>query len=181
MSQDEKHFCTCPAETCPHHPNCHQMGCDPCIKKNLSDGEVPACFWMSISDNFDGVTEYATESFVRFFLKHKGNPVFKVKVIQDHAGEGQFPTFAKGTPVKVLGDECVEFAHWFPCEIEGHQTYVAESFLVDGVLSREYNPTELVQEIGDVLTINEVVFAWLVATNESGQTGWIPAETVVSC
>ena len=28
--------------------------------------------------------------------------------------------------------------------------------------------------------IDEVVNAWLLATNENGQTGWIPAETVVS-
>jgi hypothetical protein len=104
----------------------------------------------------------------------------KVKVIQDHPGEGLFPSFPVGTEVKLTGDECTEFAHWFPCEINGHQTYVPESFLADGALVREYNPTELVQHVGDILEVCEIVNAWLVATNENGQIGWIPAEAVVT-
>lgn len=40
--------------------------------------------------------------------------------------------------------------------------------------------TELVQSAGDILTVNEIVNAWLFATNERGETGWIPAEAVVS-
>ena len=112
--------------------------------------------------------------------RQRRKKIAKVKVIQDHLGEGQFPTFAKGTPTSITGDECAEFAHWFPCEIEGYQTYIPESFIVDGVLSRDYNPTELVQNVGDVLVVREIVNAWLVATNENGQTGWIPAEAVQS-
>jgi len=110
--------------------------------------------------------------------KHKGNQIATVKVVQNHSGEGIFPTFSKGTPVKITGEECREFAHWFPCEIEGHKTYIPESFLLDGALSKDYNPTELVQRAGDVLVVNEIVNAWLMATNEKGQTGWIPAEAV---
>jgi len=104
----------------------------------------------------------------------------KVKVIQNHDGEGQFPTFDKGAKVKIIGDECVEFSHWFPCEIEGYQTYVPESFIAEGLLARKYNPTELVQSVGDLLVVNEIVNAWLIATNESGHMGWIPAEAVES-
>ena len=114
-------------------------------------------------------------------MKHKDNSIATVKVVQDHPGEGQFPTFLKGTPVKITGDECAEFAHWYPCEIEGHQTYVPQSFLTDGALARNYNPTELVQSVGDVLTVIEIVNAWLIAANKDGQTGWIPAEAVESC
>jgi len=74
----------------------------------------------------------------------------RVRVIQDHSGEGQFPTFPTGAKVKITGDECTEFRHWFPCEIEGHQTYVPESFISDGVLIKDYNPTELIQSVGDI-------------------------------
>ena len=104
----------------------------------------------------------------------------KVKVIQDHPGEGQFPTFKKGTPVKLTGKECAEFRHWFPCEIDGYQTYISESFIEKGVLGRDYNHTELVQHTGDVLIVFEIVNAWLMAVNSEAQTGWIPAEAVVS-
>lgn len=104
----------------------------------------------------------------------------KVKVIQVHAGEGQFPSFKEGTSVKVGDAECVEFPHWWPCEIEGYKTYIPEVFVVNGKLNREYNPTELVQDIGDILEVREIVNSWLLATNDKGETGWIPAEAVVS-
>ncbi|MCL1882668.1 MAG: SH3 domain-containing protein [Defluviitaleaceae bacterium] len=108
------------------------------------------------------------------------NIPMRVKVIQDHPGEGQFPIFSKGTNVTITGGECDEFAHWFPCEIDGHQTYIPEIFLSDGNLTRDYNPTELVQDVGDILEVREIVNAWLFAANDKGQTGWIPAEAVIS-
>jgi len=104
----------------------------------------------------------------------------KVKVIQNHTGEGQFPRFPTGAKVTLTGKEDDYFRQWFPCEIEGHQTYIPESFMNDGVLLIDYNPTELVQNVGDILEVQEIVNAWLFASNESGQTGWIPAEAVVS-
>jgi len=104
----------------------------------------------------------------------------KVKVIQDHLGEGKFPTFSRGTKVELTGGECTDFLHWFPCEIEGHETYIPESFLSEGVLTRDYNPTELIQNIGDIVRVKEIVNAWLLAENANGQVGWIPAESVVS-
>ena len=104
----------------------------------------------------------------------------KVKVLQEHPGEGQFPTFPKGTKVTFTGEECTDFLHWYPCEIDGRQTYVPDTFVSDGALSRNYNPTELVQNAGDILNVEEIVNAWLLATNKNGQTGWIPAGIVVS-
>ena len=107
----------------------------------------------------------------------------KVKVIQNTHENWeleQFPTFAKGTKVthSEIADE--HFAHWFEAQIEGRETFVPASFVCDGALNRDYNPTELVQKIGDVLEVNEIVNAWLIATNENGKVGWIPAENVVS-
>ncbi|MCL1863351.1 MAG: DUF6485 family protein [Defluviitaleaceae bacterium] len=49
-------------------------GCDSCIQKNLKQGEIPACFFLSVSDDVDGLTEFSVESFVAFYLKHKGMP-----------------------------------------------------------------------------------------------------------
>ena len=104
----------------------------------------------------------------------------KVKVLQEHRGEGQFPTFPKGTKVILTGEEDTHFLHWYPCEIDGYQTYIPDSFINDSVLNRDYNPTELVQNAGDILTVNEIVNAWLYASNENEQTGWIPAEICVT-
>lgn len=103
----------------------------------------------------------------------------KVKVIAQHLGEGAFPVFAKGTAV-VMGKECTDFLHWYPCEIEGYETYVPESFVCGEKLVRDYNPTELIAEVGDILDVHEIVYAWLIATNDKGVTGWIPSEAVVS-
>ncbi len=70
--------------------------------------------------------------------------------------------------------------HWYPCEIGGYKTYVPEVYFKNGILLRDYNPTELVQSAGDVLEVKAIVHAWLLAANADGVTGWIPAESVVS-
>jgi len=103
-----------------------------------------------------------------------------VTVIQDHPGEGAFPNFPKGMRVHLADEECQHFIHWYPCIIEGHETYIPESFVTDGRLNREYNPTELVQQAGDELEVLEIINAWLVAKNANGKIGWIPAESVSS-
>lgn len=103
----------------------------------------------------------------------------KVRVKFKHDGEGQFPTFAKGTRV-LIKEACVHYLHWYECEIDGYKTYVPDIYVCDGILTRDYNPTELVQDAGDMIEVREIVYAWLLGTNESGTTGWIPAEVVVS-
>jgi hypothetical protein len=105
--------------------------------------------------------------------------MIKVKVIARHSGEGEFPTFPKGTNIS-MGEECTHFRHWYPCTINGHETYVPESYVCDGKLVCDYNPTELIADEGDILEVREIVNAWLIATNSTGITGWIPAESVVS-
>jgi hypothetical protein len=67
-----KHFCPCFVSECEHNPPNHPEGCDPCIKKNLQNDEIPVCFWLLISDNFDGVKNYKAEDFVKFYLERKG-------------------------------------------------------------------------------------------------------------
>ena len=107
----------------------------------------------------------------------------KVTVIKKHPSKWEplpFPTFAKGSPVAMAGQADTQFLHWWACEIGGVETYVPESFVQNGVLARAYNPTELVQNAGDILEVQEIVYAWLLAKNAQGETGWIPAEVVSS-
>ena len=108
----------------------------------------------------------------------------KVRVMQDYPHkweyQGEFPTFVKGTPVILAETEDEDFLGWYACEIAGHTPYIPKIFVRDGKLIRDYNPTELIQEAGDILEVQEIIHAWLLATNDKGVTGWIPAEVVVS-
>ena len=107
----------------------------------------------------------------------------KVKVIKKHPSEWpfqQFPTFKKGTALSIAEKSDSHFLHWHACEIAGHETFVPECFVCNDVLTRDYNPTELRQEVGDILEVEALFYAWLFAKNEKGETGWIPAEVVLS-
>ena len=61
------HFCSCEYLNCSLHPSNHNEGCDPCIKKNLGLGEIPACFWKNES-NVKGTTPYSAEQFAKFVM-----------------------------------------------------------------------------------------------------------------
>jgi len=107
----------------------------------------------------------------------------KVRVIKDYPSNWEakaFPTFPKGTAVTITGEEDTDFRHWYPCKIDGYETFVPENFIYKGKLKRDYNPTELTQKTGDVLTVQEIINAWLLVVNDKGVTGWITAEAVVS-
>jgi len=104
----------------------------------------------------------------------------QVQMIQAHTGIGAFPTFRRGTRVSIGPAPKTAYAHWLACEIDGRATYLPEHFVADGALTRDYNPTELTQDVGDTLTVEAIVCGWLLATNEAGVTGWIPAEAVIS-
>jgi hypothetical protein len=106
----------------------------------------------------------------------------KIKVMRlcrwEHPGD--FPTFKKGTPVTLAEEDDADFLGWCACDIAGHESYVPRIFVHDGILTRDYNPTELRQEVGDILEVQEIVYAWILATNDKAVTGWIPAECVMS-
>ena len=106
----------------------------------------------------------------------------KVKVLSSsrYVSFGKFPTYKAGTPVNIISNEDEDFPHWYPCTFDGRNTFVPDSYFVGGNLIKDYNPTELSQEPGDLLEVLEIVNAWLFAENEQGQRGWFPAECVVS-
>jgi len=103
----------------------------------------------------------------------------KLRVVDNHEGEGKFPLFAKGTAVGDLVP-CKNTPHWLSCVINGHNTYIPDTFVVNGALARDYDPTELMLEAGQVVALVEVVFEWLYVEDEEGKRGWLPAEKVVS-
>lgn len=66
-----KHFCNCPAEACPRHPQNHEKGCDPCIADNIKKKKMPACFFRAVHDDVNGVSDYSIAGFVDFYNRHK--------------------------------------------------------------------------------------------------------------
>ncbi|MDF2942589.1 MAG: hypothetical protein K0S01_1447 [Herbinix sp.] len=71
--ENQIHFCTCKDLNCKLNPNNHNLGCDPCIKKNLKAGEIPGCFFNLVSDDLSQLNEFTLESFADFFHKNKEN------------------------------------------------------------------------------------------------------------
>lgn len=69
--KERKHFCTCRDINCKLNPCNHDKGCDPCISKNLKEGEIPGCFFRLISDDLSQLNEFTIESFVNFYCQTK--------------------------------------------------------------------------------------------------------------
>ena len=113
-------------------------------------------------------------------------------VTEKHEGYGEFPLFRKGSIVDgiVIDPEypaCAELIwgssssqHWLACVIDGHKTFIPDIFVSDGVLNRDYNPTEIAVEKGQTITLLYIVFEWLYVKDENGNEGWLPANKAVS-
>jgi len=103
----------------------------------------------------------------------------KLMVTDNHDGEGKFPLFKKGTAVNnftLVDDE----SHWYSCVIDGHSTYIPDTYVVDGVLSQDYDPTEIIVTKGQIVTLIAIVFEWLYVEDENGAAGWLPSSKAVS-
>jgi len=103
----------------------------------------------------------------------------KLLVVEKHDGEGIFPLFPKGsavTDVKV----CDESSHWLACVIQGRETYIPDIYVADGIVTQDYNSTELVVEKEHIVTLVHIVFEWVYVKDESGREGWLPASKVTS-
>ena len=100
-------------------------------------------------------------------------------VIDNHDGEGTFPVFKKGTTVNniaLVNDE----SHWYSCVIDGHKTYIPDIYVADGVLTKDYDPTEIIVKKDQSVTLIAVVFEWLYVKDENRKMGWLPANKVIS-
>lgn len=69
----QKHFCTCRDTGCKLNPCNHNLGCDPCVRKNLAAGEIPGCFFRLIGDDLSQLDDFTLEGFVRFYLQSKAD------------------------------------------------------------------------------------------------------------
>lgn len=102
----------------------------------------------------------------------------KLITIEAHHGEGQYPTFAQGSEVKVIA-ACEKFANWYAAEIDGYSLYITRDFIENGRLRCDYNPTELVVEKNEVVELLELHYEWaLVQRND--EIGWLPCEILKS-
>ena len=100
----------------------------------------------------------------------------KLLVLEAHERwEGSvFPLFLKGKPVSELKPgEDNEYPHWFPCVIDGHETFVPDVYVADGVLACDYNPTEITVEKGQTVELIRIVFEWLYVRDSFGNEGWL--------
>jgi len=95
-----------------------------------------------------------------------------------HEGEEVFPLFKKGTKINDI--KMCESLHWLSCVIEGYKTYIPDIYITEGILNRDYNPTELILEKDQTIILLEVVYEWLYVQNTDGKKGWLPAEKATS-
>lgn len=103
----------------------------------------------------------------------------KVLLTDRHDGEGDFPTFPKGATVENI-ESSEEYNHWMSCKIDNINTFVPDVFMINNTLTREYNPTELVIDKGEVVEVMEIIYEWLYVKNKHNVYGWIPANKAVS-
>jgi hypothetical protein len=64
------HFCACGDSACPLNPRNHDKGCDLCIRKCLGAGEIPSCFFLAVSPDLSGRTDYSYRGFADHVIAH---------------------------------------------------------------------------------------------------------------
>lgn len=100
-------------------------------------------------------------------------------MVEQHDGEGVFPLFKKGTRLENL-QPCENYKHWWACSINGTETYLPDVYINEGILNKDYNPTELVIAKDETVVLLEVLFEWLYVKNKKEECGWVPAAKAVS-
>lgn len=65
-------FCTCADRECPCHPVNHDLGCDPCVAKNLDEESIPSCFFRRIEPDMDRKQDYTFQGYARFVRDRRG-------------------------------------------------------------------------------------------------------------
>ncbi|WIV13697.1 DUF6485 family protein [Proteiniborus sp. MB09-C3] len=71
MTEKHTHFCTCKDLNCKLNPHNHDLGCDPCIRKNLKQGEIPSCFFHLIQDDLSQLSRFDIESFIKLYIENQ--------------------------------------------------------------------------------------------------------------
>ncbi len=85
----------------------------------------------------------------------------KVVLVENHSGEGVFPTFSKLSKVEII-EECSFYLNWLKCRIDGLETYIPKNYInSSNELMYDYNPTELVCEEQDEVEVIKIVCGWI--------------------
>ncbi|MDF2884859.1 MAG: hypothetical protein K0R54_5429 [Clostridiaceae bacterium] len=63
--------CSCTDTNCKLHPSNHNLGCDPCIKKNLKAGEIPGCFFHLVKDDLSQVRDFTIGGVAKLYMENK--------------------------------------------------------------------------------------------------------------
>ncbi len=64
-----EHFCPCRNTSCRCHPSNHDLGCSPCIEKELRKREIPSCFFDFVIRPGEQVADCSMEAFARRVLE----------------------------------------------------------------------------------------------------------------
>lgn len=65
-------FCPCTDYTCSFNPHNHYQGCNLCVEDSLKCREVPKCFFLKVTDDITGRTDWSFEAFVDLVQGSKG-------------------------------------------------------------------------------------------------------------
>ena len=60
--------CPCEDYSCELHPSNHDKGCDLCVADSVNTREIPKCFFMKVTKDLDGITDWSFESFAGLVL-----------------------------------------------------------------------------------------------------------------
>ena len=87
-----------------------------------------------------------------------------------------------GDRVKI-GHKKSEWSGWLWCtDGNGNSRWIPESYVArdndTGRMLRDYDSTELSVAVGEELTVLQQESGWFWCTNQSGQSGWVPAANV---
>lgn len=69
--REAKDFCTCTDTNCANHPTRHAQGCDRCVLKCLTRGEIPSCFFHGVSPEMDAQGDYSYAGFADYVDRHQ--------------------------------------------------------------------------------------------------------------
>ncbi len=94
--------------------------------------------------------------------------------------------FLKGEVVQVIKEfsDDPDWVGWLWCEGKyNNAAWIPKQFLQiqpgHTILNRTYDAKELSVEVGDVLNITEIINGFCMATNETGDQGWVPQKNLV--
>lgn len=66
-------FCTCTDFSCEFNPHNHEKGCNLCIEDSLITKELPRCFFLLVTDDITGFTDWSFEAFAKLVLEKSKN------------------------------------------------------------------------------------------------------------